>query len=133
MPSLTAPLQAQGQNYLSSINMDTHFLTRHRRKLYFALAFVIIVHALNIFVFAKYLSEFAFASFWLLIFPGIISIYLILAAALEFTLRKTRKSALRTVEFILLGLITSAITFIFLFSLWYFGGLKYIFHKIAAV
>jgi hypothetical protein len=113
--------------------MDTHFLTRHRRKLYFALAFIIIIHVLNILVFAKYLSKFAFASFWLLIFPGIISIYLILAAALEFILRKTRKTVLRTVELILLGLLTGAITFIFLFSLWYFGGLKYVFHEIAPV
>jgi hypothetical protein len=113
--------------------MDTHFLTRHRRKLYVALAFFIVIHVLNIFVLDKYLSEFAFSSFWLLIFPGIISIYLILAAAFEFTLRKTRKTVLRTVELIILGLLTGALTFIFLFSLWYFGGLKYVFHKIAPV
>jgi hypothetical protein len=113
--------------------MDTHFLTRHRRKLYVALAFFIVIYVLNFFVFDKYLSNFAFSSFWLLIFPGLISIYLTFAAAFEFTLRKTRRTALRTVEYILLGLLTGAITFIFLFSLWYFGGLKYAFHKIAPV
>ena len=113
--------------------MNTNFLTRHRRKLYFGLAFFIIVHALNIFVLDKYFSQYAFSSFWLLIFPGIVSIYLIFAIVFEFTLRKRRKTVLRTVEHIFLGLLTGAITFIFLFSLWYFGGLKHVYHKIAPV
>jgi len=111
--------------------MGTHFLTRHRRKLYFGLAFFIIVHALNIFVLDKYFSQYAFSSFWLLIFPGFISIYLIFAIAFEFTLRKRRKPVVRTVEYIVWGLLTGALTFLFLFSLWYFGGLKYVFQKIA--
>ena len=109
--------------------MDTHFLTRHRRKLYIALAACIVVHALNFFVFAKYLYEFKFASFWLLLFPGFISLYLILAAALEFILRKRRKTTLGTLEYIMGGMLTGAVTFVFLFSAWHFGGLKYLFHK----
>ena len=111
------------------IGMETPFLTRHRRKLYFALAFCIIVHALNIFVFDKHFSQFAFSSFWLLIFPGVISLYLIFAIAFEFTSRKNRKPIARTVEYIFWGLLTGALTFFFLFSLWYFGGLKYVFIK----
>lgn len=125
---------AERQNFLTVcgdifIGMETHFLTRHRRKLYFALAFFIIAHALNIFVFDKYLSQFAFSSFWLLIFPGVISLYLIFAIAFEFTSRKDRKPIVRTVVYIFWGLLTGALTFFFLFSLWYFGGLKYVFIK----
>ena len=106
--------------------METNFLSRHRRKLYFALALCIIVHALNIFVFDKYLSQFAFASFWLLLFPGFISIYLILAAVIEFLLRKGKKTTLRTLGYIFLGMLAGVVTFVFLFSAWHFGGLKYL-------
>jgi len=112
--------------------MGTHFLTRHRRKLYFGLACFIIVHALNIFVLDQYFSQYAFSSFWLLIFPGFISIYLILAIAFEFILKKERKPVIKAVGYIFLGLLTGALTFLLLFSLWYFGGLKYVFQKMAS-
>jgi VIT1/CCC1 family predicted Fe2+/Mn2+ transporter len=113
--------------------MKTRLLTRHRRKLYVALAFCIIVHTLNFFVLDKYFSQFAFSSFWLLIFPGFVSLYLIFAIVFEITLRKRRNPTVSIIEYIFWGLLTGGLTFLFLFSLWYFGGLKYVFHQLASV
>ena len=66
-------------------------------------------------------------------FPGFITGYLFLLVAFEFTLRKRKNRALRTIEYIFWGIFAVSITFIFLFSAWHFGGLEYIWDQIVMV